>query len=77
MVTATTSNRTATEEAAVAPLPPTSQSLSKLGHIAKTHNGWKVTGDANGVLTWTSPNGATYTSHPHDYRPTEDDPPPF
>ena len=43
-------------------------SLSKLGHIAKTHNGWKVTGDANGVLTWTSPNGHTYTSTPHDYR---------
>jgi hypothetical protein len=52
------------------------QSLSKLGHIAKTHNGWQVRGDANGELTWTSPNGATYTSTPHDYRP-EDDPPPF
>jgi hypothetical protein len=52
------------------------QSLSKLGHIAKTHNGWTVSGDANGELTWTSPNGATYTSTPHDYR-SEDDPPPF
>jgi hypothetical protein len=53
------------------------QSLAKLGHIAKTFNGWKVTGDANGELTWTSPNGATYPSTPHDYRPEEDDPPPF
>ncbi|MDX6230356.1 MAG: hypothetical protein QOI76_3746 [Frankiales bacterium] len=52
------------------------QSLAKLGHIAKTHNGWHVSGDANGELTWTSPNGATYPSTPYDYRP-EDDPPPF
>ena len=52
------------------------QSLSKLGHIAKTHNNWQVTGNANEVLTWTSPNGHTYTSTPHNYQ-TEDDPPPF
>jgi hypothetical protein len=51
-------------------------SLSKLGHIAKTHNGWKVSGNANGALTWTSPHGHTYTTTPHDYR-AEDDPPPF
>ena len=76
-MTATTSNRTATAGGGGHTSSANLASLSKLGHIAKTHNGWTVTGNANSVLTWTSPNGATYTSHPHDYRPTEDDPPPF
>jgi hypothetical protein len=53
--------------------------LSRIGHIAKTHNGWKCAGDANGVLTWTSPHGHIYDSAPHDYsdEPEPDPPPPF
>jgi hypothetical protein len=41
--------------------------LSRTGHIAKTHNGWKCEGDANGILTWTSPHGHTYPVPPHNY----------
>jgi hypothetical protein len=42
-------------------------SLSRIGHIAKTHNHWSVHGDANTTLTWTSPHGLTCTTTPHDY----------
>ncbi|MDX6242310.1 MAG: hypothetical protein QOE76_33, partial [Frankiales bacterium] len=38
--------------------------LSRIGHIAKTHGGWTCAGDANGVLTWTSPHGAEFPSTP-------------
>ena len=41
--------------------------LGRLGHIAKTHGGWTCHGDANDVLTWTSPHGQVYRSTPHDY----------
>jgi hypothetical protein len=53
--------------------------LSRVGHVAKTHGGWACEGDANGVLTWTSPRGQTYLTAPHDYReePEPGDPPPF
>ena len=54
--------------------------LSRTGHVAKTHGGWTCQGDANGVLTWTSPHGRTYHTEPHDYRdepePEPDEPPP-
>jgi hypothetical protein len=36
-------------------------------HRLKHEAGWSVSGDPNGVLTWTSPTGHTYASHPHDY----------
>ena len=52
--------------------------LSRIGHIAKTHNGWTCEGDANGILTWTSPSGQTYHTAPHDYSDHDDpEPPPF
>ncbi|MDX6242545.1 MAG: hypothetical protein QOE76_268 [Frankiales bacterium] len=56
--------------------------LSRIGHVAKTHGGWSCVGDANEVLTWTSPHGQVYRSAPHDYRDDEQDhapemPPPF
>jgi hypothetical protein len=35
--------------------------------------GWKVTGDPGGIITWTSPTGRRYTSHPHNYQ--DNDPP--
>jgi hypothetical protein len=49
--------------------------LARIGHIAKTHNGWTCEGDANGILTWTSPHGHTYPTEPHDYS-DEPEPPP-
>jgi Domain of unknown function (DUF222) len=56
-------------------------SLSRIGHIAKTHGGWQCEGDANGVLSWTSPLGQTYATTPHDYsdepEPEPELPPPF
>ncbi|MDX6206936.1 MAG: hypothetical protein QOF39_2993, partial [Frankiales bacterium] len=56
--------------------------LSRIGHLAKTHGGWTCQGDANGVLTWTSPHGAEFPSTPHDYAdepepPPDPGPPPF
>ncbi len=52
------------------------QCLSRIGHIAKTHGGWTCHGDANDVITWTSPHGQTFATTPHDY---SDEPatPPF
>ena len=50
--------------------------LARIGHIAKTHNNWTCTGDANGILTWTSPHGRHYQVPPHDYRDDEPNPPP-
>jgi hypothetical protein len=45
------------------------------GHIAKTHSGWTVSGDANSVLVWTSPHGLVRRTAPYDYR--DPGPPPF
>jgi hypothetical protein len=42
--------------------------------LKDTNTGWTVTGNPNNIITWTSPAGRTYHSHPHDYR--NDDPPP-
>ena len=49
-------------------------------HLGKTHApGWHVDQHDDGRITWTTPTGHSYTSHPHDYRPdpTVHDPPPF
>ncbi len=54
-------------------------------HLAKTHApGWHVEQHDDGRITWTTPTGHRYTSHPHDYRAdpdvppdTDPDPPPF
>ena len=52
--------------------------LGRIGHIAKTHGGWRCEGDANEQLTWTSPHGAVYVTAPHDYSDEpEIGPPPF
>ncbi len=50
--------------------------LSRIGHVAKTHGGWRCEGDANGILSWTSPHGQVYRVPPHDYRDDEPEPPP-
>ncbi|MGH4025821.1 MAG: DUF222 domain-containing protein [Pseudonocardiaceae bacterium] len=43
-------------------------------HLVKTHvPGWHVEQHPDATITWTTPTGHTYTSHPHDYR---FDPPP-
>jgi hypothetical protein len=52
-------------------------SLSRIGHIAKTHGGWTCHGDANNTLTWTSPHGHTYRSTPHDYSDEPEPEPPY
>ena len=36
-------------------------------HRLKHRGGWRVTGNPNDVLTWTSPTGHLYYSPPHDY----------
>lgn len=36
--------------------------------LKDTPTGWTTIGDPNGTITWTSPTGRHYTSHPHDYR---------
>jgi hypothetical protein len=52
-------------------------------HRLKTHaQGWQVEQHSDDRITWTTPTGHTYTSHPHDYRPEphpppRDGPPPF
>ncbi|HEX5346378.1 MAG TPA: DUF222 domain-containing protein [Pseudonocardiaceae bacterium] len=43
-------------------------------HRLKTHvDGWQVEQHPDDRVTWTTPTGHTYTSHPYDYRP---EPPP-
>ncbi|MGH3514269.1 MAG: hypothetical protein ACRDRB_18650, partial [Pseudonocardiaceae bacterium] len=45
-------------------------------HRLKTHvEGWRVEQHPDDRVTWTTPTGHTYTSHPYDYRP-EPAPPP-
>ncbi|MGH3938331.1 MAG: DUF222 domain-containing protein [Pseudonocardiaceae bacterium] len=45
-------------------------------HLMKTHApGWHVDQYPDGRITWTTPTGHTYTSHPHDYRPDPGPPP--
>jgi hypothetical protein len=52
-------------------------------HRLKTHApGWQVDQHPDSTITWTTPTGHSYTSHPHDYRsdphaPPGDAPPPF
>lgn len=38
--------------------------LCKRSHLAKHHPGWRVEGDATGVVTWTTPTGRRYPSLP-------------
>ncbi|MGH4015481.1 MAG: DUF222 domain-containing protein [Pseudonocardiaceae bacterium] len=39
-------------------------------HLIKTHTpGWQVDQHPDSRITWTTPTGHAYTSHPHDYRP--------
>jgi hypothetical protein len=45
-------------------------------HLIKTFTpGWHVDQHPDGTVTWTTPTGHTYTSHPHDYRPDPHPPP--
>jgi hypothetical protein len=52
-------------------------------HRLKTHTlDWHVEQHPDDTITWTTPTGHTYTSHPHNYRPEPhpppgDEPPPF
>ena len=51
---------------------------SRHHHLGKTHApGWHVDQHDDGRITWTTPTGHGYTSHPHDYRPDPHAPPPF
>ena len=46
-------------------------------HRTKTHApGWHVEQHPDGRVTWMTPTGHTYTSHPHDYRPNPPGPEP-
>ncbi|MGE3285960.1 MAG: DUF222 domain-containing protein [Pseudonocardia sp.] len=38
------------------------------GEAARGRKGWRVVLEPDGALTWTTPTGCTWTSHPHDYR---------
>ncbi len=40
------------------------QGLCERSHLAKSHPGWAVTGDANTAMTWHTPTGHRYTSLP-------------
>jgi hypothetical protein len=40
------------------------QGLCVRSHLAKHHPGWRVTGDADGVVTWQTPTGHQYSSLP-------------
>ncbi|HEU0087227.1 MAG TPA: DUF222 domain-containing protein [Pseudonocardiaceae bacterium] len=45
-------------------------------HLIKTFGpGWHVEQHPDGRVTWTTPTGHTYTSHPHDYRTHPPHPP--
>lgn len=41
---------------------------SRRWHVLRTHGGWRLTRDAGGRITWTSPQGRTYRINPYDYR---------
>jgi hypothetical protein len=38
-------------------------------HLKHDAPGWTVTQTAEGLITWTTPTGHSYTSEPYDYRP--------
>lgn len=44
--------------------PDNLQGLCERSHLAKSHPGWTVTGDANTVVTWRTPTGHRYYSLP-------------
>ena len=44
--------------------PDNLQGLCERSHLAKSHPGWRVSGNAETVLTWTTPTGHRYPSHP-------------
>lgn len=45
-------------------------SLCRTHHLFKHHSGWKPTLAGDGTVTWTAPDGRTFTTHPrpHDLR---------
>ena len=47
--------------------------LARFPHRGKTHGDYALTHHDDGTITWTTPLGRSYDTHPHDYRP---DPPP-
>ncbi len=46
--------------------------VSRTPHRAKTHGDFKLQHHPDGTITWTTPLGRTYTTHPWDYRPDSD-----
>ena len=50
--------------------------LSRTAHRGKTHGDYQLHHHPDGTITWTTPLGRTYTTHPWDYRPDSDKPPP-
>ncbi len=71
---ATPAARTDTDHVVPHPTGPTEHtnliSLCRTHHLFKHHSGWKPTLAADGTVTWTAPDGRTWTTHPrpHDLR---------
>ncbi len=71
---ATPAARTDTDHVVPHPTGPTEHtnliSLCRTHHLFKHHGGWKPTLAADGTVTWTAPDGRTWTTHPrpHDLR---------
>ena len=42
-------------------------SPSRRWHRLRTHGGWRLRGCRDGTVTWTSPQGRSYTTGPHNY----------
>jgi hypothetical protein len=43
-------------------------SPSRRWHVLRTHGGWRLHAHRDGGWIWTSPQGRTYRTRPHDYR---------
>ena len=46
--------------------------LCRFHHRCKTHGGYHLTRDPDGICTWVTPLGRAYQTAPHDYRPGTD-----
>ena len=71
---ATPAARTDTDHVVPHPHGPTEHTnlicLCRTHHLFKHHSGWKPTLASDGTVTWTAPDGRTWTTHPrpHDLR---------
>lgn len=51
-------------------VPENLAALCRSHHLLKTHGDWRVQQDHTGILTWTTPSGRRFRTHPNDYRPS-------